>query len=566
MFTSWLTLILSILFLVQMPLGYESMENIAGDLNGDAELSPRDDEQINQFDAMFKMAGGGNPDRTPDGDLIIDGDIVVGQSDEDNQLTGRKAIPDTSLYWPNGTIPYLFHKSVSDGDKKIIMHGIQHWQNETCIKFIPATSKDHFKIRFRSDQEGCWSLVGRHLHYYGRTQDVSIGNGCVQWTTVAHEIGHVIGFYHEQSRSDRDKAIHINWENVLRGFDIQFRKESDQNFGVPYDYTSVMQYPGWAFSKEILVKNTIVTNDPKYQRLLGVNKGLTFRDKKIVSNLYGCNRDCPNLMDTKCLNGGFLKAYRGDNQNCECECPPNTDGKFCQTIRMDDYYDAIDPLICGGNISQATQIFTPNYGQKNVPKQSCVWNVKAPDGQFVQMEFIDFDFTPRFETSNRRLYHKCLNESVEIRDEDLYHGSFYCGHDFKEGDKIVSKTSRLLILVYADRPSYGRGLKANISFVQESGDNMGDEIVSPDPWKRKIGGKKHKKTKTKTKKTTSTTPSWMRSTYIPVTNVTLVPPQVRPTTEKPKFKIVDVKNILDKMNKIQQGRVVKKIPPTKIDN
>ena len=60
------------------------------------------------------------------------------------------------------------------------MQGIQHWQNETCIRFVPASPRDHFKIRFRSDQEGCWSLVGRHLFYYDRTQDVSIGQGCLQ--------------------------------------------------------------------------------------------------------------------------------------------------------------------------------------------------------------------------------------------------------------------------------------------------------------------------------------------------------------------------------------------------
>ena len=87
--------------------------------------------------------------------------------------------------------------------------------------------------------------------------------------------------------------------------------------------------------------------------------------------------DCPNVMDTKCLNGGFLKAYRGDNRDCGCECPPNTDGQFCQTILKDNYYDAIDPLPCGGNITQSTEIFTPNYGQKNVSRQSCVWNIKV---------------------------------------------------------------------------------------------------------------------------------------------------------------------------------------------
>lgn len=62
---------------------------------------------------------------------------------------------------------------------------------------------------------------------------------------VVHEIGHAVGFFHEQSRSDRDSAIIINWENVQQGYELQFNKEEDVNFGVGYDYLSTMQYPSW---------------------------------------------------------------------------------------------------------------------------------------------------------------------------------------------------------------------------------------------------------------------------------------------------------------------------------
>ena len=41
--------------------------------------------------------------------------------------------------------------------------------------------------------------------------------GCLYLSVIAHEIGHAIGFYHEQSRPDRNDYVTVIEENVHPG-------------------------------------------------------------------------------------------------------------------------------------------------------------------------------------------------------------------------------------------------------------------------------------------------------------------------------------------------------------
>ena len=61
------------------------------------------------------------------------------------------------------------------------------------------------------DMGGCFSRVG-----YSR-QNVIFSlakNGCMFKKTILHELGHIIGLHHEQSRRDRDESLVIVYKNV----------------------------------------------------------------------------------------------------------------------------------------------------------------------------------------------------------------------------------------------------------------------------------------------------------------------------------------------------------------
>lgn len=84
----------------------------------------------------------------------------------------------------------------------------------TCIRFVPRTNERDF-LSIENNKTGCWSIVG---HVGGRQKINLQSPGClIKVGTIMHELMHVCGFMHEQSRPDRDQFIEINWDNIEEG-------------------------------------------------------------------------------------------------------------------------------------------------------------------------------------------------------------------------------------------------------------------------------------------------------------------------------------------------------------
>ena len=65
----------------------------------------------------------------------------------------------------------------------------------------------------------------------------------VSYRTIVHEFIHALGVYHMHQRSDRDKYVKINWENIKESDKFNFDKLNDAVFfDVPYDAKSMMHY------------------------------------------------------------------------------------------------------------------------------------------------------------------------------------------------------------------------------------------------------------------------------------------------------------------------------------
>lgn len=56
-----------------------------------------------------------------------------------------------------------------------------------------------------------------------------------------------------QSGIDRDEHVKIEWNHIINGLERNFHKYNSSvvtDFGIPYDYTSVMHYSAYAFTKD----------------------------------------------------------------------------------------------------------------------------------------------------------------------------------------------------------------------------------------------------------------------------------------------------------------------------
>ena len=72
----------------------------------------------------------------------------------------------------------------------------------------------------------CCSYVGRRG---GGPQAISIGKNCDKFGIVVHELGHVIGFWHEHTRPDRDEHVSIIRDNIQPGTRMNSHRSLSNN-------------------------------------------------------------------------------------------------------------------------------------------------------------------------------------------------------------------------------------------------------------------------------------------------------------------------------------------------
>lgn len=164
----------------------------------------------------------------------------------------RNVVKSQNNIWPGGIVPYIINgRNFTPRMHSILEESFQYFSNYTCIRFMPRTGgqKDYVVIR-GNKKDGCSSAVGMKKGIQYLNLDP---NGCFGSTaTPIHEMLHTLGFYHQQSAANRDDHLTVIEQNIIESMKDNFVKISENettDFGLPYDFDSIMQYPNSGFGK-----------------------------------------------------------------------------------------------------------------------------------------------------------------------------------------------------------------------------------------------------------------------------------------------------------------------------
>jgi hypothetical protein len=152
--------------------------------------------------------------------------------------------------WPIGIIPFQFEEGFDSESRVMAYAAMVEWEIKTdrAVKFVSRTNQSNYIEFSQLYPKECSSYVGMA----GGKQEVNISLEC-GYGDILHELGHVLGLFHEHQRFDRDKYIKINLENVKNS-----RRQKNQfalipswvySTSTPYDFKSIMHYDAFAFSK-----------------------------------------------------------------------------------------------------------------------------------------------------------------------------------------------------------------------------------------------------------------------------------------------------------------------------
>lgn len=318
---------------------------------------------------------------------VLEGDILLTKEQlnysESSDSTSRNGRTDgtgrrlSAFRWPGNTVYYKIDPALPNQTR--VYAAIKEWETYTPLRFVLRTTQANY-VTFKPGS-GCSSQVGM----VGGQQYINLASNCSTGNTI-HEIAHAIGMWHEQSRADRDKYIIIHWENIIPGYENNF-KTYTQNNQDGFDYSSldlgsIMMYDPYAFSKNGKPTITLLNGSTYTVQRNGLARRDVGCSVSMYSNLYAVKGD---RLYAASASTGQRSDLGGSWTGTEALVSYNNSlygvqaGHLWKTDRLNGNYVSMGPDYGG------TQAMTVWSGYLYVIQLGSIWRVNPFNGVYAKI-------------------------------------------------------------------------------------------------------------------------------------------------------------------------------------
>uniref|UniRef100_A0A0N4Z1G5 Metalloendopeptidase n=1 Tax=Parastrongyloides trichosuri TaxID=131310 RepID=A0A0N4Z1G5_PARTI len=243
---------------------------------------------------------------------------------------------DTSRQWK---FPLYFRvdESLYDVDR-VIKKAFSRIMEYTCLEFYEYPLYDDFKygIHFKKGDKPYSDSIGKKLDS-NITYIYLNNNWKNNYIMIQSLIIIALGVYPEQTRSDRDKYVHIYWKNIDTKANMIYFNQTKNDTLIPeydthFDFGSVVHFKGTSFS--INTKETISAYGwyyENYQNMMGQKTVVTFNNYKLLNRHFCSHKINKTILCEK-------NGYGHPNQRRKCMCPYPFVGDRCQWIMKSATY------------------------------------------------------------------------------------------------------------------------------------------------------------------------------------------------------------------------------------
>jgi len=202
-------------------------------------------------------------------------------------------------------INYVFEENVDETRRDAFALAAAQWQRNTCIRFVEGGGRPRLRVGVR-DLNSCYSDVGYPGPDGESFMNLGFCRSNMELGSIIHELGHVMGRNHEQTRPDAAGTIHlpdgtdqgpylkVHWQNIAADWVGQYKGDSSSYVGsadagyAPYDYGSIMHYPRMEGDGDVPGGTNFDTVDAAYNDVVGQRVAPSHGDLAKMNDMYQC--------------------------------------------------------------------------------------------------------------------------------------------------------------------------------------------------------------------------------------------------------------------------------------